>query len=50
MERAMKVQEVILGGGEEDHLVGGGGDHRGDGPDDAPVARADRGGWVLRTR
>jgi len=38
MERAMKVQEVILGGGEEDHLVAGGGDHRHQRSADAALA------------
>src|SRR5665647_2592363 len=40
-------RRVVEGDGQEDHLVGGGGDHWGDGSDDAPVAGAD-GGRRLR--
>ncbi len=40
MERTMKVQEVILKGGSwKAEVVGGGRDHGGHTPDDAPVAR-----------
>ena len=39
VERAMKVQEVILRGpGEEDHVVAGGRDHRDQRPADAALA------------
>lgn len=34
------ARRAVEGNGEEDHLVGGGGDHRGDGSDDAALAQA----------
>ena len=41
MERAMKIQEVILASdGEADQLVAGSRDHRDQRPADAAVARA----------
>jgi hypothetical protein len=45
VERAMKVQEVILpGNGEEDYVVSGGRDHRHQRPAHAALAGALRGG------
>src|SRR6476646_79286 len=41
-------RRAVEGDGEEDHLVGGGGNHRGDGPDDAAVAGATRAGRLRR--
>src|SRR6185503_16927668 len=38
---------AIEGDGEEDHLVGGGGDHRGDGANDAAVAGTAGVGWLF---
>ena len=45
------TRRAIEGDGEEDHLVGGSGNHRSDGSDDAPLAGAEtRGGAVtIRT-
>jgi hypothetical protein len=40
VERAMKVQEVILRAMGEDHLVAGGRDYRYQRPSDAALARA----------
>src|SRR5260370_36109131 len=34
------TRRAVESHGEEDHLVGGGGDHRGDGPDDETLAGA----------
>ena len=50
VERAIKVQEVILrGGGQEDHLVAGGGDHRHQRSADAALSGALRAvGLALR--
>jgi hypothetical protein len=43
MERMMKLQErAVEGNGEKDYVVVSGGDHWGQRPDDAPVARAVR--------
>src|SRR5271157_589988 len=39
-------RRVVEGHGEEDHLVGGGGNHRGDGPNHAPMAGAIGEGWL----
>src|SRR3954464_7440671 len=41
-------RRAIEGDGEEDHLVGGGGNYWGDGSDDATVAGAAGNGWLLR--
>src|ERR1035438_1013602 len=43
------TRRVTEGDGEEDHLVGGGGNHRGDGPDDAAVEGADGGRGLCGT-
>ena len=39
---------AIESDGEEDHLVGGCGDHRGDGSDNATVAGTAGVGWLFR--
>src|SRR3954452_18112382 len=41
-------RRAIEGDGEEDHLVGGGGNYWGDGSNDATVAGAAGNGWLLR--
>jgi len=49
MERAMKVQEVILRAvAKEDHLVASGGDYRHQRPAHATLAGALRGVWLSR--
>src|ERR1035441_1615035 len=42
-------RRVVEGDGEEDHLVGGGRDHRGDGSDDASLAGAHGDRWLRGT-
>src|SRR5271165_4315111 len=41
------TRRAVEGDGEEDHLVGSCGNHRGDGSDDEEVAGAAGVGWVL---
>src|SRR5580658_2825697 len=41
------TRRAVKSHGEEDQLVGGGGDHRGDGPDDEAVARAAGDRWLF---